>query len=109
MLSLLGKQPLWSPAEIKRFDRGSAPVTDPEDAMVFEKMIADFDAAQPLILAGLDEIIPERLAEPAPFSPANNPKETVGTLLAGLVFHEAYHVGQASLLRRLLGLEAIFK
>ncbi len=30
-------------------------------------------------------------------------KETVGTLLAGLVFHDAYHVGQTGLLRRIAG------
>ncbi len=42
-------------------------------------------------LGGLTEAV---LASKAPFSPGDNPEETVGSLLAGLVFHEGYHCGQ---------------
>jgi hypothetical protein len=43
----------------------------------------------------------QRLAEKAPFSPTNDPNETVGSLIAGFVFHDAYHAGQTGLLRRI--------
>ena len=45
----------------------------------------------------------EALAAEAPFSPTDNPDETIGSLLAGLSFHEAYHAGQIGLLRRIVG------
>jgi uncharacterized damage-inducible protein DinB len=47
--------------------------------------------------------------EPAPFSPTNNPKETVRSLLATVFFHQAYHVGQTGLLRRIAGKEGAIK
>jgi hypothetical protein len=43
------------------------------------------------------------LSGAAPFSPTGNPNETIGTLLASIAFHEAYHLGQTGLSRRLLG------
>ena len=45
----------------------------------------------------------ERLTEPAPYSPGDNPNETLGTLLHLIAFHQAYHVGQLGLGRRLIG------
>ncbi|MBU1676531.1 DinB family protein, partial [bacterium] len=51
----------------------------------------------------------DRLDEPAPFSPGNDETETVGSLLAGLAFHESYHCGQLGLLRRLLGKDGVIK
>ena len=35
--------------------------------------------------------------------------EAVGSLLAGLLFHEAYHVGQTGVLRRLIGMDGALK
>jgi len=46
---------------------------------------------------------PKQLSAAAPFSPTGNPNETTGTLLASIAFHEAYHLGQTGLSRRLLG------
>ena len=72
-------------------------------------MLAAIAAAQDSILAGLDAITPEALAAPAPLSPGGNPDETVGSLLAGLVFNEAYHSGQLGVLRRAAGKDGIIR
>jgi hypothetical protein len=52
---------------------------------------------------------PDQMDKPAPISPTGNPKETVGSLLAALAFHEAYHVGQTGILRRVIGREGVVK
>jgi hypothetical protein len=43
------------------------------------------------------------MSEPAPYSPGDNPDETLGSLLYLIAFHQAYHVGQLGLCRRLAG------
>ncbi len=45
----------------------------------------------------------------APFSPKDDENETVGSLLAGLAFHEAYHTGQLGILRRVSGADGAVK
>ena len=54
-------------------------------------------------MGALGKATVEQLAGEAPFSPTGNPNETVGSLLASIAFHEAYHLGQTGLSRRLLG------
>ncbi len=39
----------------------------------------------------------------------NDEKETIGSLMAGMAFHEAYHCGQLGVLRRMAGAEGIIK
>jgi uncharacterized damage-inducible protein DinB len=53
--------------------------------------------------AGLAALPEERLAERVPMSPTGNPNETVGTMLATIVQHQAYHSGQLGVLRRVAG------
>jgi hypothetical protein len=103
MLGLLGRPPLWDRERIRRYDRGSPAVTDPEGADAFGDMLADFNDCQERLLAGLAAATPELMAAEAPWNPFENPEETVGSLLAALLFHECYHAGQTGLLRRLLG------
>lgn len=52
---------------------------------------------------GTRRLTAQHLSAAAPFSPTGNSDETVGTLLASIAFHEAYHLGQTGLSRRLLG------
>jgi uncharacterized damage-inducible protein DinB len=100
--TLLGLEALWSTAEVQPYKRGSAEL-DPTQARDFAELVSRFDEAQATLLEALRAVSAERLAEPAPFSPTKNPHETILTLLANLLFHEAYHAGQAGLLRRQLG------
>jgi len=109
ILMLLGTRPIWSRKDAEPYERGAEPLNDPDAGLPLEKIMADFEASQQSIIAGLKGLTDEQLAAPAPFSPGNNPEETVGTLLAGLLFHEAYHVGQTGILRRLIGLEGTIK
>jgi uncharacterized damage-inducible protein DinB len=53
--------------------------------------------------AGLADVQAETLGRPAPASPTGNPDETIGSLLATILFHQAYHSGQTAVLRRLVG------
>jgi uncharacterized damage-inducible protein DinB len=38
-----------------------------------------------------------------PDSPTGDPDETLGSLLAVALFHQAYHAGQLGILRRIAG------
>ncbi len=103
LTAVLGEAPLFDGDTIARYRRGSDPLTDGTLAMPFEELLAAYDRAQGLLTAALSRLTAERLAERAPFSPGNDPNETVGSLIAKLAFHEGYHVGQTALLRRLAG------
>ena len=94
--ALLGEAPIWGEEDYARFKRGSAPVRDAAGARPFEKLLEDFSKSQTQVRAGLERMTEAKLAEAAG-------DETVGDKLAFLQFHEAYHVGQAGLLRRLAG------
>lgn len=109
VLPLLGREPLWDDRTVETYKRGSQPLTDPSTALSFDKIMADFDKSQEMITQGLREITSERMAEKAPYSPTNNPNETVGSLLAGLAFHDAYHAGQTGILRRIAGKDGAIK
>jgi len=103
ILGILGQEKVWGETEEERYARGSEPITSSEDALSFAKIQADFETAQRRIVAGLRSISPEALAAPAPFSVVGDPDEKVISLLASLIFHDAYHVGQTGTLRRFLG------
>ena len=100
ILRLLGQQSVWNEDEAKPYQRGSEPLTDPALARSLDELVVMLDATQEAILAGLSEISAEGLQAPAP---SGKEGETVETGLAALVFHEAYHVGETGILRRLLG------
>lgn len=103
ILKLLGKAPVWSDDLEKRYTRGSTNVTSIDEAYPLDRMLGDLKSSTELILDGMRTATPDALAVKAPFSPRNNPDETVGSLLAMLVFHESYHAGQTGIVRRLLG------
>ena len=99
----LGRPGLLPMAVEERYRRGSAPIDGAEGAEPLEALVAAFDRGQEELTAALPAMTGEQLAGPAPFSPGNDPAETWHSLTAGLLFHEAYHVGQTGVLRRLLG------
>jgi hypothetical protein len=79
------------------------------NAISFEELKRRFKALQEPLVNGLNGMSPGDMDKLAPFSPTGNPKETMGSLLASLAFHEAYHVGQTGLLRRVIGREGVIK
>lgn len=109
ILKVLGQESPYPPEKYKRYMRGSDPITKPRGTVPLTEIQADFASTRDALAAGLAALTAESLAEKAPFSPANNEQETVGSLLAGLVFHESYHTGQLGVLRRLAGKEGGLK
>jgi uncharacterized damage-inducible protein DinB len=77
-----------------------------EKALGFGMLVTHHAAMQQQIIDGLCEIDEDAFRAPAPFSPVDDPNETVGSLLTKTVAHEMYHAGQAGYLRRaVLGLK----
>jgi uncharacterized damage-inducible protein DinB len=109
MLELLGRESVWDREWRDRYKRGADAVTADDGAADLADIVQAFNASQSLVISALPDLTQERLDEPAPFSPGNDPDETVGSLLAGLAFHESYHCGQLGVLRRLLGKESFIK
>jgi uncharacterized damage-inducible protein DinB len=108
-LSALGQPPVLGVEALKRYQRGSAELHDPSEALPLEQLLGAWDESWSRIDAALAAISPEGLEALAPFSPRKKADETVGSLLTIIMFHQAYHTGQAGLLRRLLGKEGAIK
>jgi uncharacterized damage-inducible protein DinB len=106
-LEALGEERVWTEEQAEPYKRGGKPMTDGSEAHEFESLLGDLDTTQERLMNGLQRFDPERLASPAPFSPVNNENETMGSLFAGLTFHESYHAGQTGVLRRVMGLEGV--
>ena len=98
ILGLVGEQPIWSESEMEPYKRGSAPIRDGSRARKFEQIVADFTLAQERLRAGLGRLTEQDLAR-------KKGDESVGDSLRFLQFHEAYHIGQMGLLRRMAGKE----
>ena len=102
-LPALGQKPVLAPAIQKRYDRGSAPLRDGTEAVQIGELMTAWDESTRRVDAGLASLDADALGSPAPFSPGNDPKETLGTLLTTILWHQAYHVGQTGILRRVAG------
>lgn len=107
-LPLVGQEPVAEGAALKRYDRGSAPIT-PAEALPLPQLLETWDELARRFDAGLSGLTPEYLDQPAPFSPSGDPDETVRSLVNTLLFHQAYHSGQTGVLRRVAGHEGAVK
>jgi DinB superfamily len=105
ILSLLGLPPVRSQEEMTHYVRGSAPLTEPADAIDLRELLSDFAKAQDRIVEALSRIRPEQLAAPLPADANPFRLDNTAEMLVGLAFHESYHVGQLGILRRALGKE----
>jgi hypothetical protein len=103
MLRRLGQIPVMPVTALARYERGSAPIQDPADALDLATLVAAWDESLPRIDTGLAALTPEMLDTRAGFSTNDDPNETVRSLLHTLIFHQAYHAGQTGVLRRLVG------
>lgn len=108
-LAVLGQPLPFAEDKYDRYQRGTTPITDAEGTVALADMLTDFAATEEALQAGLSALTPDMLAAKAPFSPGNDENETIGSLAAGLVFHEAYHNGQLGVLRRLAGASGVVK
>ena len=103
VLPLVGQQPVVAKESLQRYGRGTPPLRDATEALPLTEMLSRCDEAVNRFEVGLSSLTPTRLDEPAPFSPTQNPNETVRSLLTVVAFHQAYHVGQTGVLRRIIG------
>ena len=103
VLPAVKQQPVVDPDVLKKYSRGSAPLTESGEAFDLGELSAWWNEAVKRFDEGLASLTPEALDEKAPFSPNNNPNETVRSLLNTVLFHQAYHSGQTGLLRRIAG------
>ena len=102
MLPLLGQASVMQPGALKRYERGSAPIKSASEAMELSYLLTGIEEAVARMDAGLQGLSEETMDSPAPFSPTGRP-ETVRSLVSLILFHQAYHTGQAGMLRRLAG------
>jgi hypothetical protein len=102
-LPLVGQKPMLEQSRLSQYARGAAPMTDPAQALDFGELVAAWEEGARRMDSGLADFPSETLGQPAPGSPTNDPNETIRSLLATIMFHQAYHVGQTGVLRRLIG------
>ncbi len=108
-LRLFGQNPMFPAEEFEPYDDNAGVPFGPENAIPFEELKRRYKALQEPLVNGLNGMSLDQMDQQAPISPTGNPKETVGSLLAALAFHEAYHVGQTGILRRVIGREGVVK
>ena len=73
-----------------------------------EEITTKWEAVSPAIAEGLSNIPAEVLASKAPFeTPITNLDDTIQGVLSFLLTHEACHIGQLSILRKMVGKEAM--
>lgn len=103
VLPLLGQESVLPEDTVRRYARGSEPIT-PEEATPFPGLLEAWNEATRRIQAGLAALPASRLTEPVRNSPSGNPDETIQTLLCAVMGHQAYHGGQLAVLRRMIGM-----
>jgi uncharacterized damage-inducible protein DinB len=103
ILPLVKQKPVGNAEQLKRYDRGTAPLTNAAEASDINELMKLWDESVDRFDAGLASLTPEELDAKAPISPRKDPNETVRSLLGLVTFHQAYHAGQLGLLRRVAG------
>jgi uncharacterized protein YciI len=96
-LAALGQPPFWDGEKLSLYRAGSAPITSGENARPLETLLADLDESQQRLAAVLSACTAEDLARSRETTPDAAP---VWKELAGLRWHETYHIGQLGTLRQ---------
>ena len=99
VLKTLGHE--WDSSWASLFARGSEHVADHEYPSI-EEMMDSWTKTSEQLRAALRESSEDVLAKPAPQGPPSFDKKVSGTV-AFFAFHDAYHAGQASFVRKWLG------
>ena len=96
ILELLGAPPADGPSRVERYRRGSDPVGVGEDAVGFDTLKDHYRSVHERTVGRLREVTDAELLR-------TTEQGTVLERLLFLHFHEAYHLGQLGLLRRIAG------
>lgn len=95
-LTLLGAEPIWDEATLALYKTGSAPITNERNGRYWDDLLADLTESQQRLEAALQASTDEDLARIAETDRGTKP---VWEHLAGLHWHETYHMGQLEILR----------
>jgi hypothetical protein len=106
LLPAIGQEPVFDPATATSY---RASLTKDSIILPFEEVVRAYNQSTERMLAGIASATDELYAGPAPFSPRGDPNETVASLLTRFMIHEAYHLGQTGILRRVSGKEGAIK
>lgn len=100
VMDLVGEDPVWDSDRLDRVRRG--PITGPDEALDWDELRDRFLGSRERCLAAVRALTDQELEEemPDPFGDVTSRAE----LLATLAFHQAYHVGQLGMARRVAGL-----
>jgi hypothetical protein len=99
-LELLGTSPIWDDDQKSRYDSGSDPIQSGKDALPLEQLLAGLDRTQEQLASALGKLSPDGLDA---VIMARGREQPLGQALAGLHWHETYHLGQLEFLRQLAG------
>lgn len=108
MLGLVGCDPVWNEKMAEPYRRGSQPISA-KNATPLAAILEAVDQSQAALLEALSGLSDEDLGGSSSIQFFKGDAETLGSALAAFVFHEAYHVGQTGVLRRVAGHEGAIK
>jgi hypothetical protein len=97
-LMMLDVSSIWGMDKCRRYIPGSAPVTDADDAIPFDSLLADLNRTQDQLLTALSRVSAEDLR-------TVKDDQSIGEHLISYHAHESYHLGQLELLRQLVSRE----
>lgn len=100
MLKFLGLPPLWDAAACALYRSGSAPITGEDSPhLSLECLLMDLNAMHAYLLEAAQAISQAQLD-----SPTAHPEDgSLGNLMARMLWHETYHLGELEILRHLAG------
>ncbi len=104
ILIMLNQPTVWTQEQCNRYERGSDPIVDNNDALPFDEITADLATSQERIFAWLENAKPADLD--VEVIPHNIPSDAapIWDWMEFLLWHEAYHLGNLELLRQLAGM-----
>ncbi|HUP60095.1 MAG TPA: DinB family protein [Thermoanaerobaculia bacterium] len=101
VLPALRQESVWSEERTQLY-RKNQELRENPNYLPLDEVSRAFHASQERLLEGIAALTDEDLAAPAPFSPGGG-SDTLGSLLMKIAVHEAYHLGQTGILRRVVG------
>ena len=99
VLNLLSAEQVWNEDIVTLYNTGSAPITEDGQGIEFDDLLSALDTAQERIAAALEQTPAEELNRVVETKRGVKP---VGKHVAGLNWHETYHIGQLELLRAMI-------
>jgi uncharacterized damage-inducible protein DinB len=105
VMRLVGETPVWENDQLAR--AGWNPITDPSQAIEWNTLREHFLDSRERCVDAISKMSDAALADAVPNPFGGN--TTRGELLSSLSYHQAYHVGQLGIVRRIAGLEGKVK